>query len=175
MKAFILAAVLLASGPDGGPSDDLFDRLQSAETRMEAESVAADIVAGWLNSGSPTIDILMERGTKAQLAGDLDRAMAFYDRVILIEPDYAEAWNRRASIFMKQDRFDQALRDVNAALEREPRHFGAWLGLGLMLEELGAQRQALEAYREALALHPHLEEARRAEARLAPLVEGTTL
>lgn len=175
MKALILAAVLMASGPDGGPPDTLFEQLKSAETQAEAEGIAEDIVAGWLNSGSPTVDILMERGTKAQVAGDLDRAMAFYDRAILIAPGYAEAWNRRASIFMKQDRFDQALHDVNAALEREPRHFGAWLGLGLMLEELGARRQALEAYREALALHPHLTQARRAEARLAPLVEGTTL
>ncbi|MEL6752976.1 MAG: tetratricopeptide repeat protein, partial [Pseudomonadota bacterium] len=68
-----------------------------------------------------------------------------------------------------------ALRDLNEALKHEPRHFGAWLGLGLMLERLGSTSEALEAYREALDIYPRLDAARRGEARLREMTDGTAL
>ncbi len=175
LKALAIAGLIFISGPDHGPPDAMFDELKDAPTEEEAESTALDIWAAWLESGSPTVDILMERALAAQAQGDLGTARALYDRAILITPDYAEAWHRRASVFLAQDRVDEALRDLNEALTHEPRHFGAWAGLGSILERLGAKEEALEAYREALAIHPFMEPARRGASRLAEATDGTAL
>lgn len=175
IKAVLLAGALLVSGPSHGPSDDMFERLKTAPSQSEADEVAQDIWAAWLESGSPTVDLLMERAIEAEEVGDAEHARALYDRAILIAPDYAEAWNRRAALFLAEENFSEALRDVNEALKREPRHFGAWLGLGMVLETFGAQEQALEAYREALAIHPNLAPAKHAEKRLARANDGQAL
>lgn len=175
LKAIASAVLMLMAGLQAGPSDQMFDDLKMAPSPEEAESIALDIWAAWLESGSPTVDLLMERGVAAQSVGDLELARAFYDRAILIEPDYAEAWNRRATIFLQEENLAEALRDINETLAREPRHFGAWLGLGIVLERLGAKDEALTAYREALAIYPHLERARSAARRLEDAVDGTAL
>jgi len=174
-KAFATALVILASGPSHGPPDALFDDLRNAPSPVEAESVAADIQAGWMESGSPTVDLLMERAVSAHEGAKLERARALYDRAILLEPTYAEAYHRRAAVFLQGERYDEALRDLNAALSHEPRHFGAWSGLGMILERLGSTKEALEAYREALAIHPFLAPALRAEKRLSRVSDGTSL
>ena len=105
----------------------------------------------------------------------LDVARTFYDRAILIKPDYAEAWNRRATIFMQQENFTEALRDLNEALKLEPRHFGAWSQLAMLFEAMDAPDQALDAWREALAVYPTMREARSAEKRLVKQAEGRGL
>lgn len=174
-KALAVAGLIFVSGPEYGPPDSMFDELRNAPTEQEAESTALDIWAAWLESGSPTVDILMERALTAQAQGDIETARAFYDRAILIKPDYAEAWHRRATVFLEQERIDEAIRDLNEALTHEPRHFGAWAGLGSILERLGAEEEALEAYREALAIHPYMEPARRGVARLSKVTDGTAL
>lgn len=175
LKAFTLASILLVSGPSFGPSDGMFEELQKAPTEEEAASAALDIWAAWMESGSAAADLVMERAVTAQSHGKLDLARNLYDRVIQIQPGYAEAYNRRASVFLLEDRYDEALRDVNEALRLEPRHFGAWTGLGRVLEELGARDEALVAYREALKIHPTLGPAKAAEARLVKEMNGQGL
>ena len=174
-KSLALASVIFVSGPSFGPSDEMFEELKQAPTEEEATSVALDIWAAWMESGSAAADLVMERAVTAQANGDLDLARNLYDRVIAIVPEYAEAYNRRASVFLLNDQYDEALRDVNEALRLEPRHFGAWTGLGRVLEELGAQDEALEAYREALKIHPTLGPAKAAEARLLKEMNGQGL
>lgn len=174
-KALIAALFLLAGGPAYGPPDEMFDRLETAPTDEEAQSIALDIWNAWLESGSPTLDILMERAVEAQMRGDREHARALYDRVIRIKPEYAEAWHRRATLFLEAEQFDEALRDLNEALRHEPRHFGAWLGIGVMLERFGSTDEALEAYREALRIYPRLDAARRGAARLREQMDGTAL
>jgi len=174
-KAALTAVFLLVAGPAFGPPDELFDRLETAPTDEEAEGIALDIWNAWLESGSPTVDLLMERAVEAQNLGDRKHARALYDRIIRVRPEYAEAWHRRATLFLEAEQYDEALRDLNEALKHEPRHFGAWLGLGLMLERLGSTSEALEAYREALDIYPRLEGARRGEARLREMTDGTAL
>ncbi|MEL6568961.1 MAG: tetratricopeptide repeat protein [Pseudomonadota bacterium] len=174
-KALFTAVFLLAAGPAYGPPDDMFDRLENAPSDEEAEGIALDIWNAWLESGSPTVDILMERAVDAQARGDAKHARALYDRIIRVRPEYAEAWHRRATLFLENEQYDEALRDLNEALRHEPRHFGAWLGLGVMLERLGSTSEALEAYREALDIYPRLEAARRGEARLKEVSDGTAL
>lgn len=171
LKALAIIALLVSAGP----SDEMFDELRNAETPEEAESVASDIWASWMESGSPTVDLLMERAVAAEQSADRDHARALYDRIILIKPDYAEAWHRRAALFYADDRLDEALRDLNETLALEPRHFGAWFALATLLERLGAEEEARDAYGEALALHPQWEPARQGAARLDRALLGTAL
>jgi len=175
LKAFLTAAFLLAAGPAHGPPDDMFDRLENAPSDQEAESIALDIWDAWLESGSPTVDILMERAVTAHMSGDKAHARALYDRIIRVRPEYAEAWHRRATLFLEEERYDEALRDLNETLRHEPRHFGAWLGLASLLERLGSTTEAMAAYREALEIYPRMEAARRGVARLREAADGTAL
>ncbi|WP_300377309.1 tetratricopeptide repeat protein [Henriciella sp.] len=175
IKALAFASLVLVSGPDHGPSDEMFEELKNAQTEEQATSVALDIWSAWMESGSAAADLVMERAVTAQSNGDLELARELYDRVMSIQPDYAEAYNRRASVFLREEKMAEALRDVNKALELEPRHFGAWTGLGRVLEELGASKEALEAYREALKIHPTLGPAKSAVARLEREQTGTGL
>ena len=174
-KALAFAGLILASGPSFGPSDEMFEELKNAPTEEEATSVALDIWAAWMESGSAAADLVMERAVTAQSIGDIELAHELYDRVIAIQPEYAEAYNRRASAFLMEEKYDEALRDVNEALRLEPRHFGAWMGLARVLEQLGAKDEALIAYREALEIHPTLGVAKSAEARLVKEKNGQGL
>jgi len=175
LKPLILAAILLAGQASAGPSDEMFQKLHDAPSESEANDAAQDIWAAWMESGSPTVDMIMERAVDAQTVGEFDTARALYDRAVMLEPDYAEAWSRRASLFLNDENFPEALRDLNEALRLEPRHFGAWAGLGIMMETMGAEQEALEAYRQALDIYPFMTQALQAEKRLAKQAEGQGL
>ncbi len=158
----IAASVLLVAGPP----DHLFEDLKNAPSPEVAEPIAEDIWASWLEGDSAVIEVIMKRAMEAQGAGDLDTALEFYDQAILIAPDYAEAYNRRATVFLSQDKLDQALLDLNETLRLEPRHFGAWMGMGIILTELGAEEEAIRAFEKVLEFHPQSQSARDAIARL---------
>ncbi|MBU1287845.1 MAG: tetratricopeptide repeat protein [Alphaproteobacteria bacterium] len=175
LKPLILAAILLAGQASAAPSDEMFQKLHDAPSESEANDAAQDIWAAWMESGSPTVDMIMERAVDAQTVGEFDTARALYDRAVMLEPDYAEAWSRRASLFLNDENFPEALRDLNEALRLEPRHFGAWAGLGIMMETMGAEKEALEAYRQALDIYPFMTQALQAEKRLAKQAEGQGL
>ncbi|RIJ31916.1 tetratricopeptide repeat protein [Henriciella algicola] len=175
LKALFIASVITASGPQYGPSDEMFDELKNAPSEEEASSTATDIWAAWLESGSAAADLVMQRAVEAQNLGDLELAHELLDRVIAIQPTYAEAYTRRAALFLVDENFPEALRDLNEAIRLEPRHFGAWTGLGRILETLGAKDEALEAYREALKIYPTLQVARAAESRLVREQNGQGL
>lgn len=176
LRAFLLSLlVLMAPAAFAAPTDQMFERLQAAQDEAEAADVAEDIWATWLESGSPTVDVLMERAMLAISAQELETAHELLDRVILIKPDFPEAWHRRAGLFLAEENFPEAFRDLNEALRLEPRHFGAWIGMGVMLETLGGEKEALASYREALEIYPLLPQARQAASRLAKMAEGQEL
>lgn len=176
LKPLLLAALVwIAPAAHAAPTEEMFAKLQAATEEAEAADVAADIWATWLESGSPTVDLLMQRAMGAVQAGDTDTAHELLDRVILLKPDYPEAWHRRAGLFLDSENFPEAFRDLNEALTLEPRHFGAWLGMGVMLETLGGEKEALESYRQALSIYPLMPQARFAAQRLAKQAEGQEL
>ena len=177
MSKFVAAVLffVVAGFAHAVPSDEMFDKLRNAPSDSEANDAAQDIWASWMESGSPTVDMIMERASISMTIGDTESARAFYDRVILIEPDYAEAWNRRAGIFLQDENYPEALRDINETLRLEPRHFGAWVGLAMIFESMDAPAQALEAYREAIKIYPRMSQALQAEKRLTKVTEGQGL
>ncbi|KJS25656.1 MAG: hypothetical protein VR75_10285 [Hyphomonadaceae bacterium BRH_c29] len=177
LRALLLTVAFVVAGLPAlaVPTDEMFEKLKTAPSESEANDVAQDIWASWMESGSATVDMIMQRGVEAQMVGDAETARTFYDRVILIEPDYPQAWFRRAGIFLAEENFPEALRDLNETLKLEPRHFGAWAGLGSVFETMGAKDQALEAWREALAIYPFMRDGLQAEKRLTKAAEGQGL
>jgi tetratricopeptide (TPR) repeat protein len=136
--------------------DFLFGALKAAPDDESAKSVENRIWALWLASGSDTANLLMTRVKSAVDGKDLDLAIQLLDSIVKIKPDYVEAWNRRATIHYMQKKFGESLKDIQQVLIREPRHFGALSGLGMILQEFGDEKRALEAFRRALEINPHM-------------------
>lgn len=180
LAPLLLALALVACGQSdsaGGLKADpaldaMFTALGSAESAEAAAPLEAEIWSHWADSGSPTVNVLLERAAAAESAGDPDRAIRFLNEASTLAPDYAEPWNRRASIAYDTEDYPGAVSAIQEALKREPRHFGALAGLGLIYEELGQERAALEAFRAALAVHPYYEVALEGVRRLEPRVDG---
>jgi tetratricopeptide (TPR) repeat protein len=137
--------------------DRLFDALKVAPDDESAKYVEGRIWALWLASQSDTANLLMGRVKSATEAKDYDLAIRLLNSVIDIRPDYIEAWNRRATIYYTKKEFGRAMEDIHEVLAREPRHFGALSGLGIILQEIGDEKHALEVFRRALSIHPRLE------------------
>ena len=108
-------------------------------------------------------------------AENLEAARDAFDRAIAILPDYAEAWNRRAVLFFNDGKYDEAIADLESALIREPRHFGAWIGIAMIFESIERPEAALKAYDKALAIHPHAQAAVQGKKRLDRVVNGSPL
>jgi tetratricopeptide (TPR) repeat protein len=152
--------------------DKLFEALKLAPTDESAKFVENRIWALWVASGGDTAGLLMGRVKTAIDGKDLELAVKLLTAIIEIRPDYVEAWNRRATVlYMKKD-FGSALADIREVLAREPRHFGALSGLGMILQEIGDDKRALDAFRRALAVHPHLERVPELVKKLTEKIEG---
>jgi tetratricopeptide (TPR) repeat protein len=175
--SFVVSATAQEPGMRGGPDwaqppsnlpkvehddpvnnlDTLFSALKIAPDEASAKAIEERIWALWLISGSDTCNLFMARAKVATDAKDYDLALKLLSAIIEIKPDYVEGWNRRATIYYLKDDYGHAIADIGQVLTREPRHFGALSGLGQMLQEIGDDKDALEAYRKALAIDPHLE------------------
>ena len=151
---------------------ELYLRLRKTEDADSAELVASAIEKLWQHSGSDTVDLLMGRVSKLMEGKELDIALQLLNSVTEIAPGYSEGWNRRAAIFFVKKDFGKSLESLRHALALDPSHYKAIQGLGLLMQELGDKKAALKAFRHALSVHPHLEEARQSERELSREVEG---
>lgn len=152
--------------------DFLFGALKAAPDEASAKHVEARIWAIWLQTPSDTAALLMARAKAAIDAQKIDVAIKLLDSVIKLRPDYIEAWNRRATLYYMQNDYAHSLADIREVLIREPRHFGALAGLGMIMQDVGDEKHALEAYRKALAVNPHLEKIPERVKSLTEKVEG---
>ncbi len=140
--------------------DSLFASLQSETDPDAADEIENAILALWLESGSDTVDLLMQWTLKAMEQKQYPRALDFLDRIVLLDPGYVEGWNKRATVYFLMDDYGKSIADIGRVLELEPRHFGALSGLGVLFRAVGEDQRAIAAFREALAVDPHLDNVR---------------
>ena len=152
--------------------DFLFGALKAAPDEASAKHVEARIWAIWMQTPSDTAALLMLRAKAAMDAQQMDVALKLLDAIIRLRPDWTEAWNRRATLYYVKNDYGRSLADIQQVLAREPRHFGALAGLGMIMQDLGDDKHALEAFRKALAINPHLEKVPELVRTLGEKVEG---
>jgi tetratricopeptide (TPR) repeat protein len=155
--------------------ETLFSALKIAPDESSAKAIEDRIWAIWIASGSDTCNLLMGRVKAATDAKDYDLAIKLLNAVIALKPDYAEAWNRRATVYYLKEDYGRAVADIAEVLKREPRHFGALSGLGMMLQDIGDDKHALEAYRKALDIDPRLDNLADTVKTLSEKVEGRAI
>jgi tetratricopeptide (TPR) repeat protein len=142
--------------------DSLFATLQSTSDGRTAKTAESDIIGLWLESGSDTVDLLMDWTLNAMEQKNYPLALDYLDRIVSMEPDYVEGWNKRATVHFLVDDYSKAIADIEQTLALEPRHFGALSGLGTIMREIGDTDRAVVAFREALTVDPHLDSVKEA-------------
>lgn len=162
----VVAAVAAAPSPAAADQTDpqlntLFQQLFGAPDANQASRFEANILRVLAQSGSPTTDLLLARATEAMNRGEYDAALTTLNSLTRLSPNFAEGWNRRATVYFLMGRLDASIIDIERVLSMEPRHFGAWAGLGQIYVVLNRRADALRAFQRALAANPHLTGARR--------------
>lgn len=154
--------------------DSLFEELKGADARA-ASRIEREIWNEWSKSGSPAMDLLLQRGRDAMEAGDTAAAIEHFTALTDHAPDFAEGWNARATAYFQAGELGPSVNDIAKTLTLNPRHFGALSGLGMIFEQLEQPEKALEAYKAALAIHPQLQGVIEAVERLEAETAGTDL
>ena len=179
LAAFMVLFFGIAAGT--GPAlaqtaklDELFTSLRAADD-AGADQIVTEIWIEWSKSGSPSIDLLLQRGRAALAAGVPQVAIEHLTAAIDQDPAFAEAWNARATAYFQTGDLGPSVADIAQVLTLNPRHFGALSGLGMIFEELGKPDKALEAYKAALAVNPHMADIKTAVERLEKDLAGQDL
>ena len=150
----------------------LFDRLRNAGDQGDAQRIAASIERVWLQSDSDTAILLLQRATVSMQAGNYPLALSLFDKLVVVEPDWAEAWNQRATTRFLAGDTDGAMADINKVIKLEPRHFGALAGMGMILQGAGLDKSALAIFNKALRIYPLEPDIRKLAEKLTLEVEG---
>jgi tetratricopeptide (TPR) repeat protein len=132
----------------------LFDALQKAGSADEAHAIEAIIWAIWAQTGSRELDLLLAEGSLAMSNDDYETAMRDFNEVVKRAPNFAEGWNRRATLHFLMGNYMESLADIDRTLALEPRHFGALSGLGLINLAMQRDRAALDAFQRVLKIDP---------------------
>jgi tetratricopeptide (TPR) repeat protein len=156
-----LAAIALLSAAAGLRADQddprlptYFDQLVGAPDPIAAQSIEREIWRIWYEHENSDIEALLLEGDLKMDRGDFPAALDAFNAVIEQDPDFAEGWNRRATLRYLMGDYRGSIADIDETLVREPRHFGALAGLGLVNMQLGEDEQALDAFERALVVHP---------------------
>jgi len=156
------AGAQTASASVADQLDQAFDTLATSDSERVAKSAERRILRLWMETESDTVDLLMSWALEAMEDEDFALALDFLDRIVVMMPDYVEGWNKRATVHFLLDDYERALADIEQVLLREPRHFGAMSGLGIIFRDIGETDRAIEVFRTALELDPYLENVREA-------------
>jgi tetratricopeptide (TPR) repeat protein len=161
LLVFLLMTPVAASADQKDPRlPELFDLLKKAPDPGSAQQVEGMIWALWFHSDNPEVLKLMNTGVTAMSQSDFNQAIDAFKRVTRIAPDFAEGWNKLATVHYLVGDYQDSLDEIGHTLELEPRHFGALSGLGLVQVELHHTEQALDAFERALDVYPMMQGAR---------------
>ena len=135
----------------------LFERLKQVGDQESGNQITNAIWEIWRESPNSEVNELMRQGHRAMAQGRLRTAIHIFDEIIRIAPDFAEGWNKRATVYYFLNEYEKSLADVRETLTLEPRHFGATAGSGLIFMSLELYDEALKAFERTLEINPHLE------------------
>ena len=138
--------------------DQLFSDLKSSKDQLRARKLEGLIWQRWFESGNDEIDALMQQAIKKRRIYDFNGSLSLLNRVIQLKPEYAEAWNQRATVLFHQQAYEKSLTDIAKALELEPRHFGAMAGRAMIRLYQNKPALARQNISQALQYHPFLRE-----------------
>jgi len=183
LSATVLPATLLparADDPAAPPVaatkqarlDQLFVDLKHERNEKAAERIAGRIWSEWFQSGSASIDLMMQWSQKAMENQKFDVALDFLDQIVTLQPTFAEGWNRRATVHFMMKNYGKSMSDIEHTLQLEPRHFGALSGLAQIMAETGHKQSALEAWQKVLAIYPMMRSAQDQVATLSEELAG---
>ena len=168
LAAQLIAVLVLLSYSLAGPADQndpaldsLFDRLATTSSAEEASDISNEIWQRWSANDDPDVSQLMEIGIRALNYSTYRKALRSFDRIIEMAPQFAEAWNKRATLYYHIREYRRSIDDIKETLRLEPRHFGAWSGLGLVSLAQENYPGALVAFKKALSINPHIPNIRR--------------
>lgn len=136
--------------------DALFGRLRLANAG-EQSALEQKIWEIWSRPASATAEVLLQEASTAMAAREFDVAETILNELTKTYPDFSEGWNRRATMYFAQEKYDLSLRDIEKVLDLEPRHFGALAGRGMIYQRQEKWGPALDAYRQALRLNPGMQ------------------
>ena len=156
----LLAAPALATegSPQAEERDALFSALQSTDDAAIAAAAQRAIWKSWREAPDADAQALFDLGMQRMAAYDNTGAVEVFDQLVLYAPDFAEGWNQRAFAYFRMAEFEKSLADIDSALQREPRHFGALSGKFRILMTQGRTRMAQKTLRGAVAVNPWMAE-----------------
>lgn len=152
--------------------DNLFTALKRQRDPDQASLIADQINTELSDSGSATINLLMQWADKAIREKRNVAAMDFLDQVIALKPDYVEGWNRRATLNYAIGDYRKSMEDINQVLRIEPRHFGALAGMAAILSERGNDELTLRAWERFLEIYPANRSAQEQADKLSEKIAG---
>jgi tetratricopeptide (TPR) repeat protein len=156
--AITITAFVPAFADQNDPQlDDLFNALQASPSKTQAANLVLEIWTRWDNHpDDPLANRQMTKGIKLMNSGHLDAAEAVFSRIINNHPNFAEAWNKRATVRFFLGNDNGSAGDILQVIKLEPRHFGALSGLGMIRVRVGDLQGALKAYQAAQRINPYL-------------------
>ncbi|WP_246026304.1 tetratricopeptide repeat protein [Saccharospirillum alexandrii] len=177
---WLIAAVLwITTGVNADQNDErldpLFDELQSSPGVNVSSVIEQQIWVLWSRGPTDEATRQLRRGVRAMQRGDLDAALGVFDQLIDEEPEFAEAWNKRATLHYLRGDISQSMADIEQTLTLEPRHFGALAGLGSIFARLQQPAAAIRAYEQVLDIYPQSTQSQRNLERLRQEIEGRAI
>lgn len=170
--AGLIMLLILAWGPAARADQNdprlsqLFEELKATSDASEGDRIGRRIAKIWNEHENKGVVEMMRQGQGFLAQGELALALGNFTTVTRMEPGFAEAWNKRASVLYSLGRLEDSARSIAETLAREPRHFLAIAGLGLIYLQAGELEEALRAFDYALSINPHLSGTRRAADKL---------
>ena len=134
--------------------NNLFKKLNESENQDEIRDLISDIWNIWYEVDDPKVIEYFEKGIQAMNLRNYPLAIRFFNNLIEEDPNFAEGWNKRATVHFMMGNFDQSMQDIIKTLELEPRHFGALDGMGLIFIHQGQFQQAIDVYDKMLEIFP---------------------
>lgn len=154
LAALLSASSLIMAAQTDAQLDLLFGRLQTTTSVEEAATVTTLIWAIWHQSDNPQINELMQKGVTEISQRNHHAAVDTFSRMIALDAEFAEGWNKRATVHYLLGDYVASVKDIERTLELEPRHFGALSGLGLIMMALDNEEAAIQAFEATLAINP---------------------